>query len=310
MNRLPSASPLAAFCALWVSSAYAAEPLTIITDIPPTSSLLQNIADERSTIVTLLPKGDPHHGALRPSQLKALREADLIVITSYGLTPWLSTPITAHAKDVPLIELMEIPQTLQLPFRRWAEDAHNAGDAHDHDHEHEHGDIDPHGWLSAANWSVWSAALSDALAKIDPENAPVFTQNAEEFSLRAQTLLDQTKEALAPHQGAGFVIYHDAFQYFEKDAGIAPQAAATLSDAADPGAAHLRELRHAFEAQEITCIFYDTSAPIRMIERLTEGTQIKSARLDPLGQAQPMGPELLPDLYAQISHEIAGCLAQ
>lgn len=206
-------------------------------------------------------------------------------------------------------------------------DAHeedHAGNDHDkheedharHDHDdledahagHDHGDTDPHIWLSPDNGKRALAAIAEQLAQMDPENAETYRSNAKEGQLRLESLSAEIKATLAPVKGQGFLVFHDAYQYFETSFDIEAVAAVSDSDAADPGAARVAELRGIVAERNVSCAFAEPQMNVGIMGTVIEGEEISVATIDPLGSELALGPDLYPDLLKAMADSMAGCL--
>ncbi|TRW97894.1 zinc ABC transporter substrate-binding protein [Paracoccus sp. M683] len=295
-----------------------AEPPLIVTDIPATGSLVQQVLGDLGDVQVLLPAGgNAHHYQLRPSQAASLQDAGLLIWVGPELTPWLARAAESLTQGVSL-PLLALPQT-QHPGGT-AEDHDHA--AHDHDHEHDtddhdqdHGGIDPHAWLDPQNGKLWLAAIAEALAKADPEHAATYTENAR---LGAQQI-DQTSAALtaelASVAGQRFAVFHDAYGHFTGRFGLQPAIALALGDAATPSAARLSAIRDEMLAGDIRCIFPETGHDPAVIESLIDGTDIRIGdMLDPAGASLVTGngtgdKQLYPAILQGLGQTITGCLS-
>ena len=190
------------------------------------------------------------------------------------------------------------------------EHAHDA-DAHDehaHEHEHDHGGADPHAWLDPDNAAVWLTAIAEALAAKDPENAATYRENAESARAQLSEVVAGIEADLTPVQDAHFLVYHDAYQYFEAHFGVRATGAISSSDASKPSAARIRELRDAVEAQDISCVFAEPQYSTSLVTALQDGTDLRSATLDPLGMALTPGPGMYAELLKELAHNMVDCL--
>jgi zinc transport system substrate-binding protein len=213
---------------------------------------------------------------------------------------------------------------------------HDHDDDHDHDHEHEHdhdhddhghddhghddhghddhgheghahdGD-DPHAWLDPANARAWLGVIAEELAEHDPDNATRYQANAAAAREELEALEADIAARLAPVQDVPYLVYHDAYQYFEARFGLAATGALSLSDAADPGPARIAALRDMAQEAGIACVF---SEPQFDGARVTSvfGDSVGHGVLDPLGSGHAPGPALYPALLEDMAGALAACL--
>lgn len=280
-----------------------AAPPRVMTDIAPIHSLTAQVMGDLGTPDLLLPPGaDPHDFSLRPSDATRLAQADLVIWAGEGLTPWLQEPLATLAGDATALMLLDVPGWDQLEVRE--EVAHD-----DHDHGgHDHGDIDPHGWLDPTVARVWVRAISDALGNADPDNAAQYASNAE-TALQALTALETAIAAqLAPVQGAGYILPHDGYHYFENRFGLTAAGAIAGADGRTPGPAHIAELRDEVGQSAIACVFSDTEIGDRWAGLVTEGTDARTAQIDGNGAGLTPGPALYGDMMRRLAQAFATCL--
>jgi zinc transport system substrate-binding protein len=191
--------------------------------------------------------------------------------------------------------------------------------SHDHNHDemaaadhhgrdHADGAVDPHAWLDPVNGKVWLDAIAAALSAADPANASTYFRNAAAGKAELDALIAEIEADLAPLAGRGFVVFHDAYHYFEVRFGIEAAGAIALSDAAAPSPARVSEIKGAIEAMNAACVFSEPQFEPALVETVTEGTDARTGVLDPLGATLPLGPGLYPALLRNLRDSLVGCL--
>jgi zinc transport system substrate-binding protein len=399
-----------------------AEAPKVVTDIAPVHSLVAQVMQGVGTPVMLIdPGASPHGYALRPSQARALSQADVVFWIGEALTPWMEQPLEALAADAHSVELLELEATLQLEFREGAtfeghdhdephgedhdahgheehadddhddhdehnehghddhdehghddheehghddheehghddhddhghddhdeeghddhdehghddheEHGHDDHDAHGHDdhddhghddheehghddhdeeghHDHAHDGVDPHAWLDPVNAIAWTQTIADELSRQDPENAATYAKNAAEGIAALNQLSADLAADLAPAHDLHFVVFHDAYHYFENRFGLAASGAISVGDATDPSAARVAEVRDTVADAGVTCVFAEPQFNPGLIRAVSE-TGVKVAQIDPLGVGLELGPDLYGQTLRALSASILGCL--
>lgn len=294
---------LAALAALAVTPALA-EPPRVVTDIAPVQSLVAMVAGETAVPPVLVPPGgSPHGAALKPSQARALQQADLVIWIGPGLTPWLEKPVATLADAARELRLMEVAGTRHYALRD--------GDGHDHGHAHGHEDgetEDPHAWLDPENASLWLDAIAGALAETDPAQAQDYRARAAAARAALAALDGGIDARLAPLREVKFVTYHDAFQYFERRYGLQSAGAIAPSDATSPGPAWLAHIRDEIAEHGVKCVFSEPQFQARLVEAVAEGQEVRVVPLDPLGSALEPGAALYPALLSDMAAAMLACL--
>lgn len=321
--RVPLLARLApAFLTAALAAPAAAEAPRVVTSILPLQSLTANVMRGVGS-PDLLVKGaaTPHSFQLRPSDAVNLQNADLVIWVGEGLESFLEAPLASLAGDARVLELAEIKGISLLPIREelmWHLEEHglNHGDEHeeghseDTDHGHDHGAYDPHIWLDAGNAIATVEATAGALAEIDPANAETYRANAAETVERLAALNADLLQRIEPLIGRPYVVFHDAYQYFEASYGLTPIGAIALSPELSPGAQHLAELRDRLAEEGVVCVCSEPQFELKLLHVVTEGTAARGAPLDPLGADLEPGPEAYFTLMERMAASLESCLGQ
>lgn len=278
----------------------------VVTSIAPVHSLVARVMQGAGTPYLLLPPGtSPHDHALRPSDAAALEQSELVFWIGPGLETWLEHPLATLASGARVIRLAESPGLTRLARREGA--AFEADDDHS-EGGHTDDEADPHLWLDPSNAKLWLNTIASALAETDPRNQALYQTNAETAGDELDALVIQIDARLAPVRGRPFVVFHDAFHYFERRFRIEAVGAVALSDARIPGPARIVQIRERIRALKAICLFREPQFRAALVATVAEGTGIRIGQLDPLGINLEPGPDLYSDLLRGIADSIAGCL--
>lgn len=306
-----------------------AEAPKVAVDIAPVHSLVARIMDGVGTPELIIQTGaSPHEYRLRPSEAGAMQSADLVFWIGPDLTPWMAASIETLASDASVTALLDADGTIELEFREGAlfeahdHDAHSdeAGDHDDHDdhaedahddHEehdaHHHGQHDPHAWLSPKNAISWLNVIASKLSAADPDNAGTYFANAAAGRSELEALIAEVNATLDPVRDRQFIVFHDAYQYFENDFGISTSGAISIGDASDPSPARIVEIQERIAEQGIDCVFAEPQFNAGLVETVLDGTEAKTGILDALGADLEPGTALYPQLIRNLSEAFAGC---
>ena len=298
--------------ALLTTSAMAAP--SVVASIKPVHSLVAAVMEGVGE-PTLLVRGSasPHNYALKPSDAGALESADIVFWTGHGMELFLAEALDTLSGNAEIVELAETPGIALLPMREGgAFEPHEHHDGHDHDHDHdhghEHGEGDMHFWLDPENAKLMVTHIAAALSAADPENAQAYTANAEAEIAELDDLEAELAATLAPVKDQPFVVFHDAYQYFEQRFGLTLAGSVTVSPETAPGAARIDELKARVAELGATCVFAEPNFEPAIISAITEGTTAKSGILDPEGSALSEGPDLYPNLLRGLATSLVDCL--
>ncbi|WP_372400327.1 zinc ABC transporter substrate-binding protein ZnuA [Azospirillum sp. HJ39] len=322
----PNALSAALLSALFVSPALPAlaDAPKVVVSIKPIHSLVAAVMQGVGEPALLVRGGaSPHSYAMKPSDAKALSAADIVVWVGPELEGFLEKPLKANAPKARLLTLMELRGLTLLESREGgAWEAHDHGhESHDHkghdhkahDHKgHDHGDdheeLNSHIWLDPANARAIVVATAEALAARDPADAEAYRTNADR-TLQALDALDaELKATLAPVKDKPFVVFHDAYQYFEARYDLSAVGSITVSPDRRPSAKRLSAIRAKIGGLGAACVFAEPQFEPALVQTVVEGTKAKTGVLDPEGADLAEGVALYPTLLRNLAASLRSCL--
>ena len=293
----------------------------VVASIKPIHSLVAGVMQGVGAPHLLVAgAASPHNYALRPSDARALEAAKLVFWVGPQMEVALDGALDTLAAGARVVTLAGTPGLTLLPFREGGPfEAHAHGDHDDHgDHaehaseshqDHGHGGHDMHMWLDPQNAEAMVGAIETALAEADPANAAAYARNAGELRTRLGALSVELSAALASVKERPFIVFHDAYHYFEDRFGLEAAGSITVTPDIMPGAERLREIREKVGELGATCVFSEPQFEPRLVAVATEGTGARTGVLDPLGAALDDGPELYFDLMRGMAASLRECLA-
>ena len=257
-----------------------AETIKVVATIAPVHSLLDSVMEGTGSPRLLLEgTASPHGQALKPSAARVLSEADAVFWVGPGLEGFLVKPLRGLSGKTRIIEL--------------AKDYKGA---------------DPHIWLDPRIAGKMTRTMAQALAEIDPVNAERYAQNAEKLQARLKFLEIEVWKILEPVAVVPYLVFHDAYKYFEKRFELASQGAVAIEAARPPGARRISHLRKKIARLNIACVFVEPGHPPALAKTLTEGTSARIGTLDPLGAGLEPGAGLYGKLITGMARAMVGCL--
>ena len=330
--RLSSLLVSASLLALMPVSAIAAP--RVIASIVPVHALVASIMDGVGTPELLLKgQNSEHQASYSPQQIEALGQADLVFMVGGGLELKLDELSGSEAVNGrAFVALDEAEGLVKLPIREGGafvkhvhhegeDDDHDAADAsgeaegqnheHEHEHEHEHGtaEFDPHLWLDPVNAKVMASMITATLAKADPANAARYSANQKALDGRIDDLVADLQKEMAPVKDKPFVVYHDAYQYFERRFGL--EAAGSIADFAanNPSAQRLKEVRDKVKAVNAVCVFREPQFSDKAARIVIEDTNAHDGVLDPIGATLTPGKDAYEALLRALGQNLKACLS-
>jgi len=286
---------------------------SVVATIPAIHGLTAAVMDGVGEPRLLLPPGtSPHACSLKPSDAAALEDAELVVWIGDALETFLARSLDNLAGDARRLALIDAPGVEVLRFAA-GDAAHGHGDVghgdDGHGRSHARGDVDPHIWLSPANAAAMTRAIAATLVELDPAHGDTYRANAAATVAEIEALAGELEADLAPVRDVPFVVFHDAYGYFEDAFGLQDVGAVTLSPDQSPGTAHVAELRRTIRAAEAVCVFAEPQFEPRLVETLVAGTAVRTGELDPVGTDLAPGPDAYFRLMRGLADDLVDCLA-
>lgn len=293
-----------------------ADDLKVVATIKPIHALVAGVM-EGAGAPDLLVTGaaSPHTFALKPSNARALNAATVVFRVSAAVEPFTVKIASALPPSVRVVTLSESPGVRRLPVRRGT-----TFEAHDHSHDHEHhGDVanstatiayDGHVWLDPKNAKAMVKEIARVLAEAAPQSAALFTRNADRLVGEIDALDAELDADLVAARGKPYVVFHDAYQYFEDHYRLSPVAALTVGPDVQPGAKRISEIRAKIAKVGAQCVFAEPQFPAKVMHAITEGTKIRFGALDPEGALVEPGTGAYVALMRNLANNLRGCLAR
>ncbi|MEE4342990.1 zinc ABC transporter substrate-binding protein [Pseudomonas alliivorans] len=295
---------------LAVSSAQA--EVRVLTSIKPLQLIAAAVQEGVGTPEVLLPPGaSPHNYALRPSDVRRVRDVQLLYWIGPGMETFL--PRVLEGRSLPSVAVQTLPG---MHLRHFGADnaSHDDHDDHghgadEHDHDHMPGSLDSHLWLSTVNARVIAAKMASDLGVADPANAARYTSNAEAFAMRLDTLDSGIKKQMSAVTGKPFFVFHEAFDYFEEAYGLKHTGVFAIAAEIQPGAQHVAAMRERLKEAGKTCVFSEPPLRPRLAETLSAGLPVKLAELDALGGYTPATAQGYEQVVQKLADDLSGCLS-
>jgi zinc transport system substrate-binding protein len=297
---------------LMASSAALAGP-RVIASIMPVHSIVSAVMGNTGSPELLLPgKLSEHATSFSVSQIAELGRADLIFIIGEGLEAGLARIGGSEAVGgKKFIELSRAPGIETLGVREGG-----SWEAHEEEKEEETGHdtegilaFDPHVWLDPQNAKAMANTVSAELGKADSANATTYDANAKQFASDIDMVSADISASLADVKGKPFIVFHDAYQYFEKRFGLRAVGSITDISAAAPSAKRLKEIRDKLAVTGAVCVFREPQFDSKFADTVIEGSTARTGALDPLGADLEPGPAAYGQLLRNLATGLKSCLA-
>ena len=307
-----NAAIIATLCALATLHSSHAHATEVVASIKPIHALVAGVMGEAAQPRLMISgSASPHTYQMRPSDAEVLNTADLIVWVGENMETFLDRPIAVLGSGAEVVTLHKAAGMELLPSREggiWHDEERELHvDEHD-DHGHDHGEFDMHIWLDPGNARRMVDVVANALVRIDPGRVDIWRANAETMRTRIDLLESSLHERLALVRERAFIVFHDGYGYFEHAFELNGKGAVAVDPARPPGAKRIGELRAALAEHDVRCVFTEPQFEPDLVRTVIEGTDVRTAALDPLGIDVEPGPEAWFEMMRGLGDSVVECL--
>lgn len=281
---------------LLVLPALPASALQLETSVKPLQLVAAALVDGIAEPGLLVPPdASPHHYALKPSEMRRIAEADLVVWVGPELELFLVKAL--QQTDAHILQLMDSDSSAKAGH-------HDHGDDGGHEHE-----VDAHIWMDPVLMLEAAEKMRDTLMALAPEQRETLAANYDRFAQSLLTRDRELRERLAPLQERGFFVFHDAYGRFVEHYGLKQLGYFTVDPGRQPGARHLSEIRRQMAEHDADCVFSEPQFRAAVVDAVAADTGVRHGELDPLARNIEPGPDAYLDYLGALATEFERCLA-
>ena len=326
---------------------FATETTGVISTIQPINSLVSAIIGNTGKSITIIPsEQSPHDFKLKPSDVKVLQNGNIIFYVSNHLESSITKVLKNLPKNIKLINLMEDAGVNHLAIRdndAWERHDHHGHDDHDvhdkhgkkhddHDDHDKHGkkhdvhdDHDKHGkkhddhddhekeddvhvWLSPDNAIKIVQKVNKVLSLYFPENSKIYNDNTTKFIDKIRTLKMELVKELSPIKNKPYIVFHDAYQYFEKTFELNAVGSVALEGDIASSPKQISIIKDKIVKSKASCVFQEPQFDSKLVKIVVEGTDAKIGTLDPLGVNISENKDFYLQLLTNMTKSLKECL--
>ncbi len=294
---------------LWgKNGALASENPVVVASLPPfyalTKAVMAGVGEPK---LLVKPSASPHHYILKPSELQMLNSADVLFWGGPHLESFLIKPLASHAKKNKIvIQFDETPKLILLNRRE--NEVFEAGCCQE-GHNHSASSLDMHFWLEPTNAKLMIDSIVAALSKVDPKQGEHYKKNGERLKARLTILDKEIAKRLASVKSKPFIVFHDAYQYFERHYGLKNVGSITINPEVPPSTRKLVDIKEIIKNRHAVAVFSEPQFSSKLVDKLIKGTKARKGLLDPLGYQVDVGTKsyeaLLEDLSLSFSQSLS-----
>lgn len=283
-----------------------AQASEVVTSIKPLQLIAAALTEGVTHPEVLLPAdGSPHHYALKPSDMRKLMDAKVVIWVGPGLEQFLVRPLLRTEAQI-------ITLRPDLEAHQHEEPEHSEHEADEHSEEHhDHGtNTDPHIWLDPMTGLEIAQQMLPALQQAMPQHAAQLQRNYAAFMEALQQKEQAIAEELSPFRDAGFFVFHDAYSGFVEHYGLKQLGYFTVDPARKPGARHLAEIRQQLEAAKAVCVFSEPQFTSAVVDAITSGLPVAQGEIDPLARSIEVETNGYLNYLQSLSDSFRACLTK
>lgn len=280
---------------------------TVISSVKPIGFITQAITSGITDAEILLPDGaSPHTYALKPSDLKNIKSAELVIWVGEDMETFMPTLLKNIDKQKQ-IELMEIPAIKTLLRTNHDDHSHEEINHHQSDHDH-HGEYDEHIWLSPEIAKIIAQSIHDKLITLYPDKKIKIDENLNEFTIKLSETEQNIAKKLINVQNRGYFVFHDAYGYFESQFRLKNLGSFTINPAVQPGAQKVYAIQQKLKEHQAVCVFIEPQFSPAVIEKLVNGTNVRIGELNPLGTDIKPSKDAYFQFLMKLTQQLLDCL--
>jgi zinc transport system substrate-binding protein len=312
---------------------FASETTGVVSTIQPINSLVSAVIGNTGKNILLIPaEVSPHDYKLKPSDTKKLQNANIIFFVSDHLESSVTKVFKNLPKNIKTVNLMEDAGIKHLAIRdnkAWERHEHHHGhddhdndkhekkhDDHDHDkHAKNHDDHDDHEkeddvhiWLSPDNAVKIIKKINKELSLFFPENGKTYDQNANQMIKRINQLKVELKNELSDIKDIPYVVFHDAYQYFETSFDLNAVGSVALEGDIASSPKQISFIKDKIVKLKASCVFQEPQFDSKLVKIVVEGTNAQIGTLDPLGVNIKRDKDFYLQLLRNMAKSLKDCL--
>ena len=304
---------------------FASETKGVITTIKPIESLVNAVIGDTGKTVSLIPPEiSPHEFRLKPSDVRILQNSNIVFYISSHLETGIVKMFKNLPKNIKTINLMEETGIDHLSIRdneAWELHDHDDHDKHDakdekHDAKDEkHDDHDKHDtkddihiWLDPDNAIKIVRKINKELSLFFPKNAMIYNDNSSKLINEIESLKIELKKELLPIKDKPYIVFHDAYQYFERAFELNAIGSIALENDVASSPKQISFIKDKILKSQATCVFQEPQFDSKLVNTVVEGTKARIGILDPIGANIVEKENFYLQLLRNMSKSLKKCL--
>lgn len=241
---------------------------------------------------------DLHSYALTPSDALKIKKCDVIFMIHNDFENFSKKLNKLKQKHTKIIRVSEARDLNLLETRE------NNVFEEDLAQDHEHALYDYHIWLDVNNAKYIAIMIANELSALEIKNSKIYQENLNDFIKKLQQLDQELTEELSTINTKPYVVFHDAYQYFENKYNLNSVGAIVLNQSHNINANSLIEIKELIVENHIKCIFSEPQFPAKIIDKIAKNSKVNYGVLN----AEWADSNLPQDIYFVLMRNLATSL--
>lgn len=243
-----------------------AQQFKLLVTIRPLYGIVKSITGDRHHVEVLITNNQsPHHYSMRPSDIKKIKDSNLIFMIDREFEYSLASYLTRTKKEKDVVMFSQNPSLKLLLIRGGISGVMTK--------------FDMHFWLSPENAEIMAKQVLLEMIKLDPAGAQHYQNNFVKFKDKLSQV-DQENKNLLRDASANFISFHDAYQYFSNYYHLHNLTAVVLNHNAPPSASFMIKLEKLLKENEVRCVLYEASHSSEIVQKLATMQNLQIVAVD------------------------------
>lgn len=256
----------------------------IVASFYPVHNILLNLIEGTENVsldvIATETTGCLHDFQLGTDDMKIIEKSDAFVINGAGMEEFLDN-VLEECKHTTIIDSSQGTNLI--------EECHHHEHHHHHKHEHhehdeckDHHKVNSHIWLSINNYVIQVENISNELARLNPQNAEVYLDNARRYKDKLLFLKSNMQKKLIKISNRNIITFHEAFPYFAREFGLNVVTSINREPNSDPSAKDLVKIIKKIKKTGVKSLFAEPQYPKTSASILADETGATIYELDPI----------------------------
>lgn len=265
-----------------------AQQFKLLVSIRPLYGIVKSITGDRHQVEVLITNSQsPHHYSMRPSDIKKIKDSNLIFMIDREFEYSLASYLNRTKKEKNVVIFSQNPSLNLLPLRGNQFKGITK--------------FDMHFWLSPKNAEIMAKQVLFEMIRLDPAGAKYYEKNFINFKDKLSQV-DQENKTLLRDASANFISFHDAYQYFSDYYHLHNLTAVVLNHNASPSASFMIKLEKLLKENKVKCILYEASHSSEIVKKLAKTQNLQIVAVDSEYAASLL---LDQDIYIRLIEDVA-----